>query len=951
MGTIPVQAQVKPDAIERAKRATALVEVVTDKGQATGSAFCIDASGLFVTNAHVIAEAGTGDRIQLVVDIGRRTQRSLRATALWTDDLQDLALLKVQPGGRPLFALTLGKDANLKEGTEVTTFGFPFGPQLALDENTYPEVSVNLSRVTSLRREQERLGTIRFDGQLNPGNSGGPVLGPGGEVVGVAVATVIGGGINFAIPVGRLAEALTRPNLQFLMPPVKREERMRPTTWRFKVIPPWRSAKPPEGLNVVVTLAANVGEPRTFSGRPSGDGTYQVTLSPVPIDPDCKVELKVQMKAVDAGNPAANPAIAEVRDCDVTVGSRRFRLGDLSMICFHPGFNHGPYVFLSQGGAVEGPIRGLGTVTANLRGKTTTIDLTQTYRIDVGHITYKIRAGPIVDVLVELRDGAKTISTCHKLLDFTAGRVIISARTVGGDFVVVRPASPDSRGQKLIVDDDGLVTIGESLDIDGVPRGAGRTIRPPSIPQLAGEAGPGPAGGSPNDVFVRTLSAEVSDIAFGGGGRYLLLVSKKRRQLAIFDVNSADVIKTVALPSHNVYVAAGARKFILAYPDENLIQAWDLEHLKSDGGLRTSPINGRLKGLAMGSDSDGPILAHWESSKPSDAPHRLSFIDVSTLEVLKVGPSSGTHCEVSPSRGTFILRSAPGRIAYEGAPWEVRASPGGNLFGLWDGGSSTEQFVTLSVRGGKLGLYFEGIPTCGFVAPGADGVTVFTGLFGRLDAFGNPISGPPDPSRSPHPWTLNRPWELLAVPSASPAYFLVLGAAPFSKQHESKGTVSASIHAAGDGARLLTMPALQEMTGFPAAKWYSERLTVDKRIHFIPDAKLLITIPPTNDRLVLRRIDIDAAIDRAADPILILSPPLINAIAGQPLQTQVQAKSTKGDVRFTLVEGPKGLSVSPDGRISWPSPEQPHGVGAKVVLSLLDPAGRTRSQEIVVRVQ
>jgi hypothetical protein len=342
IGAIPAQAQVKPDVIERGKRATALVEVITDKGQAKGSAFCIDASGLFITNAHVIAGAGTGDRIQLVLDIGRRTQRSLRATALWTDDLEDLALLKAQPAAGPLVALTLGQDADLKEGAEVTTFGFPFGPQIALDRNTYPEVSVNLSRVTSLRKERDRLGTIKFGGQLNPGNSGGPVLGPRGEVVGVAAATVIGGGVNFAIPVGRLAAALDRPNLQFLMPPLKREERMRPTTWRFKVIPPWHSAKLPEDVNVAVTLAANVGEPRTYTCRPSGNGTYQVTLSPVPIDPDRKVQLRVYVNP----NDAVRLATAEVKDCDVTVGSRRFRLGDLSMISFRPGFNQSPYVFL-----------------------------------------------------------------------------------------------------------------------------------------------------------------------------------------------------------------------------------------------------------------------------------------------------------------------------------------------------------------------------------------------------------------------------------------------------------------------------------------------------------------------------------------------------------------------------------------------------------------------------
>jgi hypothetical protein len=587
----------------------------------------------------------------------------------------------------------------------------------------------------------------------------------------------------------------------------------------------------------------------------------------------------------------------------------------------------------------------LGTVTAtSWEGKMITIDLTQTTRIDIGpNVVDRFVTMRQIDVLAELREGAKTIAYCHKLLDFTAVRPKIMARTVAGEFVIVRPDRPDVLGgQKRILDDDGLVTIGGSLNSDGVSLGAGRTIRPPSIPQLEGETRRGPAGGPSNDVLVRALPAEVSDIAVGSGGRYLLLVSGKARKLAIFDVNAADVVKTIALPSANVLVAAGARKFILAFPAENLIQRGDLEQGKTEGGPRPSPIDGQLKGLAMGSDSDGPVLAYWTPLKPSYGPQRFSFIDPDTLEVLKVGPVSGTQCEVSPSRGTFTLFGGNG---------EFRSSPGGNLFGLAGGG-----LATLSPRGGRLGFYRENNETSygyRFVAPGADGVTVFTGLMGRLDAFGNVISGPPDPSPIPHPWTMNRPWGLLTVPSASPSFFLVLGANPFSafRSYEPKDAVTASIHAAGDGARLLTIPALGEMTGFPLEKWFSERITVDNRFHFIPAAKLLITIPPSNDRLVLRRVDIDAAIGRVTDAILILSPPVINAYAGQPLHARIQATSAKGDVQFTLVEGPKGLSVSLGGQISWPVPEQPQGVGAKVVLTLRDPAGRSRSHEVVLRVQ
>ncbi len=369
----------------------------------------------------------------------------------------------------------------------------------------------------------------------------------------------------------------------------------------------------------------------------------------------------------------------------------------------------------------------------------------------------------------------------------------------------------------------------------------------------------------------------------------------------------------------------------MAFPDENLLQCWNLEHLTSDGGLRPSPINGRLKALAMGSDSDGPVLAHWNPSKRSSVPERFSFIELNTLQVLKIGTVSGPDCRVSPSRGTFSIG---------GESWDLRASPGGNLFGLW-GGYTNGQIATLSIRGARLGEHSQSFHMCGFLAPGADGVTFFTGSQGRIDAFGDAIVGPPDPDPGPHAWTVGRPWGLLTVPSASADYFLVPG----------PGLASVSIHSAGDGARLLTIPTLAEMTTPSARDPSPPGITAEKRFHFLPAVKLLITIPPSNDRLVLRRVDIDAAVGQTADAILILTPPLLNARAGQPLVARIQAKSTKGDVQFTLVKGPKGLSISPDGQISWAVPDVPDGGAAKIVLSLRDPAGRSRSHEVAIRVQ
>lgn len=47
-------ADVPPEVVQHAKQATALVQVESGEGRHEGTAFCIDASGLFITNAHVV---------------------------------------------------------------------------------------------------------------------------------------------------------------------------------------------------------------------------------------------------------------------------------------------------------------------------------------------------------------------------------------------------------------------------------------------------------------------------------------------------------------------------------------------------------------------------------------------------------------------------------------------------------------------------------------------------------------------------------------------------------------------------------------------------------------------------------------------------------------------------------------------------------------------------------
>ncbi len=159
--------------------------------QSLGSGVIVDASGLVVTNHHVIE--GMTD-----VKVALSDHREFEAKIVLRDPRTDLAVLQIQSDER-FPVLELGDSDAIEVGDFVLAIGNPFGVGQTVTQGI----------VSALARTQIGVNDYGFfiqtDAAINPGNSGGALVDLDGRLVGInsAIVSRSGGsvGLGFAIPV------------------------------------------------------------------------------------------------------------------------------------------------------------------------------------------------------------------------------------------------------------------------------------------------------------------------------------------------------------------------------------------------------------------------------------------------------------------------------------------------------------------------------------------------------------------------------------------------------------------------------------------------------------------------------------------------------------------------------------------------------------------------------
>jgi hypothetical protein len=329
---------------------------------------------------------------------------------------------------------------------------------------------------------------------------------------------------------------------------------------------------------------------------------------------------------------------------------------------------------------------------------------------------------------------------------------------------------------------------------------------------------------------------------------------------------------------------------MVAVPGNSLLQRWRLDHPERECVVRL-PTENPLRQLLMGSNSAGPLVL-W-----SDGP--VMLYDVEAMAPVK---RSGEVLSGSPHYGFRLRIAADGRT----------------LVG-WHGGISGQRYAVMHLEGDRttIGKSPDGFSHAGHWAqPTADGRLLlrsggqfYTGDLRRVAA------GSFDGCH--------------LLPCADPRFFLAI-------RHDGQRTIL-DVCSTQDRRSVVRIDDLGAFmnTDLPR-QWGAQRR--QPRLRLVPSAGVLILLPPDDQHIVVRRLDLEAAAVAGGACHVVSLPPLA-AVRGQEYRYDLEVWSGDGRPRFALETAPEGMAVSRQGRLTWEVPAERAGDRVPVIVSVRDRKG------------
>ena len=167
---------------------------------ATGSGFLLSGNGRLLTNAHVVQDAAHNTRLSIIITfpLGPHPEKEYQASIekIAPERDLDLALLKVKGSFTAFCSLAAEYEPSLM--SDILVAGFPLGKSFKATPGSVQAF-----------QEIEGVGhMLDLSAAVDFGNSGGPVFGKDGRVVGIVTAKLYGFNFNLALPAGNAVDFL-----------------------------------------------------------------------------------------------------------------------------------------------------------------------------------------------------------------------------------------------------------------------------------------------------------------------------------------------------------------------------------------------------------------------------------------------------------------------------------------------------------------------------------------------------------------------------------------------------------------------------------------------------------------------------------------------------------------------------------------------------------------------
>ena len=258
-----------------------------------GSGSIVSETGLVLTNAHVVLDAGGRlyERIfvflkpeRLTGDISRDLKRRFvaRVRAISPVGELDLAVLQIERAPSALHWIGLGDSTQVEVGEDVFAIGHP--EQGGLFTLSAGIISSQIANFDQVRGKD----VFQTSAALNRGNSGGPLLNERGELIGVntAVARVASDGspiadINFALKAGVVSAWLKGKGV--VLSRTRGRGAARPAA--PTVVRPHRVTRPTRSeLHTMSSAAYHGGGASSDAGKTVGGTGYRTSKRPFSFD-------------------------------------------------------------------------------------------------------------------------------------------------------------------------------------------------------------------------------------------------------------------------------------------------------------------------------------------------------------------------------------------------------------------------------------------------------------------------------------------------------------------------------------------------------------------------------------------------------------------------------------------------------------------------------------------